>query len=299
MSIWETNNGVYFGFNEERKPVRYAGDRHLITMGPNGSGKSRRLLLPNLAELTGWSILVVDPKGELYAMTHEHRRKAGNEILVLDPFGEQSTGFNPISALDPKNDDFADDALWLAESIIRIEGKEPHWSQAAQELVAAIIMYVRLILDDKGSFADVRAMLGQDHNGIRRMVQGSSFTDPNQYELFLKDKTEYVKANPKYTPPFEYQDKLYSGMINTGIRHNWPEIGIKASRFGDITPENREILGVLSTALTQTRWLDSRRVKKDLAGPTFDFSVMKDKPVTVYLILPARRLRRIRPGCGL
>ncbi len=47
---------------------------------------------------------------------------------------------------------------------------------------------------------------------------------------------------------------------------------------------------ILSTAQTQTRWLDSRPIKRDLGKGAFDFSVLKEKPTTVYLTLPARRL---------
>jgi type IV secretion system protein VirD4 len=47
---------------------------------------------------------------------------------------------------------------------------------------------------------------------------------------------------------------------------------------------------ILSTALTQTRWLDSRPVKADLVRGDYDFGRLKQEPTTVYLILPARRL---------
>ena len=47
---------------------------------------------------------------------------------------------------------------------------------------------------------------------------------------------------------------------------------------------------VISTALTQTRFLDSPPIAEDLAGGAFDFGVMKEKVTTVYLILPANRL---------
>ena len=67
-------------------------------------------------------------------------------------------------------------------------------------------------------------------------------------------------------------------------------MAIKAARFGDMTAENRELHSIISTALTQTRWLDSRAIKADLSGPALDFSTMKRTPTTVYLCLPARRL---------
>ena len=263
-SIWTTNGGIYFGYPsattegaaqwQGRDAVRYAGDRHLVTVGPNGSGKSRRLLLPNLSDLTGWSILVVDPKGELAHMTAVHRAHRGNTIVRLNPFNALnlgSDGFNPVAALDPASDDFPDDALGLAEAMIRVEGQEPHWSQSAQDLMAALVMFVRLTMPGTGTLGDVRARLGKPAKAFREVV---------------------------------------GDMMEAGIVHDCEELTVKAGRFLDISPDNKELNSVISTALTQTRWLDSRPVKADLARGAFDFASMKDRPVTVYLILPARRL---------
>jgi type IV secretion system protein VirD4 len=294
--IWSTNQGIYLGFAARniqgpppplRDPLRYADDRHVVLVGPDRTGKTKRLLLKNLYDLTAWSAILNDIRGDLCRMTEDHRRRAGNIIIKLNPFDVLqmgSDGFNAVQALE-LTDEFPDDALQLAEAIIRIEGKEPHWSHAAQELVAALIMYVRLVIPD-GSLADVRALLGQSDLGIKAMVLGGGNVDPRQLDLFQGDKESVPKG---YVPPFRYEGKLYPGIIAAARIHKWPEMAVKAARFGDITPENRELHSVISTALTQTRWLDSRRVKADLAKNPFDFSVMKDRPVTVYLILPARR----------
>jgi type IV secretion system protein VirD4 len=263
--MWHLNGGVYFGVPSDRsegappaantEPVTYIGDRHILTVGPNGSGKSRRLLLPNLVQLTSWSICVIDPKGELAAMTAKHRAKNGNHIVLLNPFDVLklgTTSFNPVAALDPTSDDFPDDALGMAESLIRVEGNEPHWSQAAQEIVAGLIMYSRLTQPDGGSLGHVRWLLGL---------------------------------------PVEMMRKEADKAMQAAVDHDCEELVVKLGRLVDASPDNKELSGILSTALTQTRWLDSRPMKKNLEGSnTIDFATMKDRPVTVYLILPARRL---------
>lgn len=274
-NIWQVNGGIPVGYAMESveselpplgRPTRYADDRHVVLVGPNGSGKTKRLLVPALYDLTDWSMVVVDPKGELCAMTRAHREAAGNRIVILNPFnvlGLGSTGFNPIDALE-LDDDFPDDALELAEAIIRLEGKEPHWTQAAQELVAALIMYVKLVFESGGNFADVRALLSQDVLRYRAMISSAEF---------------------------EYDGLEVLGIKPLAEKTGWKEMLNKANRYADINPENREMLSVISTALTQTRWLDSRKVSADLASKEkIDFSEMKEKPWTVYLILPARRL---------
>jgi type IV secretion system protein VirD4 len=262
--MWNTDGGVYLGYatnatengGQSRlgQEIRYVGDRHLMTIGPNGSGKSRRVLLPNLAQLKGWSIVVVDPKAELCFLTRAWRERHGAESVILNPFGVfglPSKGFNPIAALDPSSDDFPDDAFGLAESMIRVEGRDPHWSASAQDLVAGLIMATRLSMPETGGLGEVRDFLGYDYQRFRENV-----------EL----------------------------MIGVARNKECPELGVKVSRYATIDNESRELNSILSTAQTQTRWLDSRPIKKDLAKGNFDFSVLKEKPTTVYLTLPARRL---------
>jgi type IV secretion system protein VirD4 len=268
--VWDTDGGVYFGYatnatEESARPkigreIRYVGDRHLMTIGPNGSGKSRRVVLPNLAQLKGWSIVVVDPKGDLCQMTRDYRENHGAKSVIMNPFGVldlASDGYNPVAALDAKSPDFPDDAFGLAESMIRVQGNEPHWSASAQDLVAGLIMAVRLTLppgvedQEPGSLAHVREMLGYDYVRFRTNI------------LNLIEVAKIEKC---------------------------PELEAKLSRFSVMSNESRELNSILSTAQTQTRWLDSRPIKTDLGKGAFDFSLLKEQPTTVYLTLPARRL---------
>jgi type IV secretion system protein VirD4 len=268
--VWATDGGIYFGVGSKSTegpppvpgagaPLFYVGDRHIVTLGPNGSGKSRRTLWPNVHNLVGWSMLVIDPKGELARDTVRHRIAKENDVVILNPFnvGDMgSNGFNPVAALDPKSEDFPDDAMGLAEAMIKVEGTEPHWSQSAQDLVCALIMYSRLTADtedklDRGTLGFVRHCLGQNNADFRAII-----TDAR----------------------------------NTGAKEKWPELSTKAARYMDVSTDNKELNSVISTALTQTRWLDSRPVKEDLKGPAHDFSKMKERPTVIYLILPARRL---------
>jgi type IV secretory pathway TraG/TraD family ATPase VirD4 len=67
-------------------------------------------------------------------------------------------------------------------------------------------------------------------------------------------------------------------------------IPAKLNRFSKMSSENRELFSILSTAQTQTAWLDSLPIQRDLGKGTTDFGRMKYQPMTVYLILPPRYL---------
>src|ERR1700682_6233617 len=110
--------------------IAYEGERHLLLFGPNGTGKGTRFLIPNLLSIKNRSLVVIDPKGELAAVTADYRRTVG-DVIMLNPFnvlGLGSAGFNPLAALDPQSPFFYDDAAALGEALIRMGSKDPTWS---------------------------------------------------------------------------------------------------------------------------------------------------------------------------
>ncbi len=134
--------------------IRYGGDQHILVVGPNGKGKGTGILMVNLLSMSGSSIVVVDPKGELAAVTAPFRRTLG-PVVIINPFGVhtdlpgyedlRSCGFNPLARLDPASPHFNADVSLIAEALITTgETREPHWPQSARALVAALVMYTVL-----------------------------------------------------------------------------------------------------------------------------------------------------------
>ena len=243
----------------------YGGDRHMFLFGPTGSGKGTRFLIPNLlCGLAEQSVIVIDPKGEAAAVTAAERRRKGHEVVIINPFdvlGLGSTGFDPLAALNPASPNFYDDAAALGEALIKIEGNDPHWSQSAQALIVALVMWAKMRDGNQASLEQVRTML----------------TEPETYEEKEGDEPSRKR-------------------LKSGIRHTAAEIVVRggyeagslAARFIDQTRENTSIV---SAANTQTRWLLSPPIRADLGKKGVDFAALKQRPTTVYVILPAERLR--------
>lgn len=266
------SNSIYLGhfFDKENdragSEIFYNGERHLLVFGPNGSGKGTRFLVPNLLRgLEEQSVMVLDPKGELAAQTAEHRRKIGHEVIILNPFdvlGLGSAGFNPLASLNPKSPTFYDDSAAIGEALIKIDNKDPHWSESAQGLLVALIMWEKLQNGDAANLENVRAML----------------TEPYDFEM----------REGRDGKLHEHQTK--------GLKITATEMAVKggyiieslAARFMEPT---RETASIQSTADTQTRWMLSPPMRVDLKKDGVDFSTLKNKPATVYVILPAERLR--------
>jgi type IV secretion system protein VirD4 len=256
----------------EVRTVEFHGPEHILTIGPTRSGKGRRLLAPNLIYDTERSILVVDPKGELAQWTAAHRAKDDREVVALDPFGVlandpnvrlPSIGYNPMRWLNI-DDNLVDDATAIAEAMVPVRSdREPHWEESAQDLVAGLIMYHRLVKPPGSSLASIRDEFGRDEEEWQDLITG--------------DDQGITEAGEP------------SVMAAADI-YKMPELQRKLSHFANLSPENKELLGIISSARTGTRFLGSPQIARDLGLPGIDFAEMRKKPMTVYLVLPPVRL---------
>jgi type IV secretion system protein VirD4 len=248
------------------EPLIYSGDRHAILFGPTGSGKTTRFLMTNLLSdcLNEHSVIVVDPKGQLAAVTAAYRRTLG-DVVILNPFGVLglgSDGFNPLDALDPASPVFYDDAAAIGEALIKIEGNDPYWPQSAQGLMVALVMWEKFCNGPHATLENVRRML----------------TEPDRYE-------EVAGAEGKA------EEVLVSGFTKTAramTDKGGFVIESLAARFRRAT---NEIASIRSAADTQTRWLLSEPMRQHVSASGVDFTKLKDRPMTVYVILPAERMR--------
>jgi type IV secretion system protein VirD4 len=251
--------------------MQYGGPLHCLVFGPNGSGKSTRLLLPNLLELEHRSIVVIDPKGELAAVSAPYRRTVG-QVVIINPFGVladrpgyedlKSDGFNPLLALDPASPSFNADASLLAEAIVTVqtEGSGKHFDSSARSLVAALIMYVCITAPKLGrvpTLMQVRELLclASEPPNKRNNFQGRGIP-----ALALEMMQSSVRGLRNKAAQFE----------------NWSE----------------EIASIASTARDQTEAFYDEEIAADLSRGSFDMRELKKRPVTVYLILPPEMIER-------
>lgn len=238
--------------------IGYNGDGHMLTIGPTRSGKSRRLLIPNLLYETGRSAVVVDMKGELAANTALHRATHGGEVIALDPFGVlperglkmESVGFNPMLRLDPQSDDFVDDAMGLAEALVQVSPTDND-PHWAQSAQDLVAALIMLV----------------------RCVARDTAT--------LAMVREYVSLSP------EQMGELAKRAIEKAVH---VAISNKLNKYVSKPGESKELPSIISNAQTQTRFLDSPPIARNLENDGLDFGILKSQTVTVYLVLPPERL---------
>lgn len=147
----DNTHGLLLGWRQlpseraAREPIwDTAEEGHLLTIAPTGAGKGVSCIIPALLSWRGPAI-VIDPRGENYAVTAARRRAMGQTVHVLDPFdvtGEiNRDSLNPLDLLDYRSDVFEDNAAVIAELLIQglTFKQDPFWDERATHLIISLI----------------------------------------------------------------------------------------------------------------------------------------------------------------
>ena len=262
-----TKQPPFVGFDWENgrvgRPLFFKGQTHLMSYGGSGSGKSTSLVVPNLMTLRR-SMIVMDPKGQLAAITGRRRREMGR-VIIVNPFRVlterlphlKSEGWNPLAQLDDKSDDFPSDARKIAEAMGSGGaggGKDEYFETSQENLLRAFIMWERITQGARGG--SLRA--------VREALAGSS-----------SDLLVNLKAMSK--------SDNYALRIAGGRAY---------ARFTDQNSQSTSLQDVIDTALKNTAFLDDNRIGADMArGSAIPFGDMHKEIITVFVILPVSQMR--------
>ncbi len=229
--IGKTKNGRQIGLKD---------NRHLVTIAGSRAGKSATSLMTNLLTWKG-STIVIDPKGELATNTARRRAEMGQDVYILDPFGEVKeeqaaqyrADYNPLDELhETSPDDVIDDAAMIAEALIVAEsGKQDHWTMSAKNLLRGLILYAISNKGDEASFNFVRYLL------TLPMGDDKQAEDPDNETVWLSTFFKLMANNEDF-----------DGVI----------AGIGGTMSGKPATERGSII---STAVEQTSFLDSSPMK--------------------------------------
>ena len=255
----------------------WAGDGHILTVAPTRSGKGVGLVIPNLLHYPG-SVLVVDPKGENYAVTHRFREEVlGQQIVCLDPFhivlgkDEVSDSINPFDGIVDyrkpastylaQNPELLDEANMIADALIMRgpEEKDPHWNDKCRTLLKGLILAVICGYgpNKRRHLAEVRALL-----------------------------TLGVKGFCNLLVDLELDKRAASGLLSRA--------SLEIQSMGA-----EELKNVISFALKHTEFLDTPLIEECLGDRcqgykgTYDLRDLKKYGgVSIYMILPPHYLTR-------
>ena len=241
-----------------KEPLHFFGyktDKHLLTIAPNRTGKGRGLILPNLLSLPEHSVFVIDPKGENALVSAKYRQDQGHEVVIFNPHGIfadqfKALGFAQFQSFNP---------------LANLDPASPNFSADITTLAEAVIYQT-----------------GGD----------SHWTESAQglVEFLIM----YLVTEPTETPSFRRLRSIlakgYEGIKEIRVRcaaSEFPQVQDTIERYAI---ETNEVHSVIATAETQTRLFKNEVVCAALDGGAFSFERMKNKKVSVYLILPTEYL---------
>ncbi len=269
----DKGDGLFLGKEQEKGiPLVYRGDMHALTVAPTRTGKGAVAIIPNLLRSKS-SILVIDPKGENARRTAAKRAAMGHNIKIVDPWGIAQEAdkfgpgadagfhahFNPLDALRADDPDLGSDAMQLADALVVSTDKEPFWSDEAKALIAGFILYVVVAPEEEGN-----RTLGR----VRDILSLPPAADTEDENL-----------------PGTMDEILMRMAVS-------PHPLVSAAAFRIAQKAEKERSGVISSAQSNTHFLDSPKIRDSLAKSDFRFSDLKtaDALTTIYLVLPLDRL---------
>lgn len=193
-------------------------EAHSLIIGSTGSGKTRRLVLPllNILARAGQSIVVTDPKGELYAKTNKLFNSRGYNVISINLRNpSEGNAWNPLSIpYDFYNKPgLRDKAIELIYDLgLNIfydksnKNADPFWERSASNYFAGLVL--ALFEDANEKEINLNSVInmsekGQEKYGVSNYIK----------EYFsLKDKTSisYTSASGTINAPSETRGSILS-----------------------------------------------------------------------------------------
>jgi type IV secretion system protein VirD4 len=249
--------GIPYGYNAARAAFpAYTDNRHLFTAGATRSGKGATIIVPALLQVPH-SVVVIDPKGQNAAVTARARRAMGQDVYVLNPFRLHSEApwhlpshrYNPLAHLKIGDPRVVADVGALAQALILTLGRDPYFDDTGRDLIKTLMLHAIATNGRDATLAHLRKMV-----------------------------TDIAARNAEGT-----------ALLKAMTKSPYPFIRQAIGRFMD--PEARDISSAINTAITQTAFLDDPALVDasqggTLTGNDFSLAQLKNKPTTVYVIVP-------------
>jgi type IV secretion system protein VirD4 len=253
------SSGMVFGVFNGRI-IRHNGPEHVLVVAPTQSGKSTSIVIPTLLSWDA-SVLVHDPKGELYPLTAGWRQTF-SRLIHLAPTSPTSGQYNPLDAIRLGTPQEIRDAQLIADMLVDPEGTA----------------------EVGGVAQHFRELAGDLHTGLilHGLYTGQATTLAALNRLLTTDQS--IAALMK---------TLETTAHSTAGCH--PAVLRAAKATADLA--DREKSAVLSTARRALRLWTDPLVARATARSDFALRDLRERPqpMSLYLTIPFGDQERLRP----
>lgn len=256
-AIDETSNAAGIPLiNDGKKLWCDNGEYHNLVVGSTGSGKTEMLVHPMIKLLAkkGESMIITDPKGEIYEQNGRELKEKGYNVVILnfrDP--QKGSGWNPLtlpyelyqSGNKDKANELIDD---LAANILYDEKaqNDPFWEKTSADYFSGIAL--------------------------------SLFEDASADEINLNSINTFTTVGEEKSGPTTYVNQYFNGKD-----HNSPAY-ISAS--STIVAPNETKGSILAVFKQKIRLFSSREnIAEMLSHSDFDMKDIGRKKTAVFLVI--------------
>lgn len=268
------------------KPIYDKGEGHILTCALTGEGKGVSYSMPSLLSWPG-SVIAIDLKGELSAVTARHRRAMGHDVHILDPFGitgrKNTSTLNPLDLIKKDDPGRASSANQLAEMLIsdvKIH-KDPYWHQRAKTLLAAVCLHqIEHPAGDYVTLDAIADIVNSIHKG-KPYVPSLKF-----FKSLLKDEEKAKQMRDEYKEKADAEVDILEQMNKS----QWRAVRDGAAM---VTHDRHTTFNSIQSIAASALSIAEGGQVSDAMGPsTVPVQDLVDgKPMTIYLVFPPDKLR--------
>jgi stage V sporulation protein K len=257
------------------RPIGIQTEKHMVTIAGTGSGKSTAALIPNLCIHRG-SALIIDPKGELAAITARRRgnggggvRGMGQDVFVLDPFGIvpgfETASYNIFDEMERVAEYDADRpvsyARKVAQALVPSTSRDPYWDDAPRTFISGLLLYIFQGPEEQRNLVRLRELLMEgDVETYQKLTQSGGDQRGDAFDALL--------VMMKQCPEGPYRHVIV-GSANSLSKMSHNQRG-----------------SVLTMAMEHTSFLDMPEIRRISMSSDFLLEDLKNRAISIYLCLP-------------
>lgn len=200
---------------------------HVVCVGPTGSGKSASFFIPNLVSLPAASIVVSDPKGELFMKTARANLEQGKRVLVFSPFKNDTLKYNPLSLCRNSSEvrELAQTLLVngnaAVEALTGTKAGGSEWTNMATPLLAAFLIYVQKLNPPQNTVSyALDLIINNDLETLQYIIEDSEPSAEKQFAIFMQSAQSEQTASSIKTVLSSNLQLFTDPMIETVTSHN-------------------------------------------------------------------------------
>jgi type IV secretion system protein VirD4 len=233
------------------------GSSHGIVFAGSGGFKTTSVTIPTALKWGG-GLVVLDPSSEVAPMVIDSRRKAGRNVIVLDP-ATPAIGFNALDWIgrhgSTKEEDIVAVATWIMTDNARAaSARDDFFRASAMQLLTALIADVCL-----------SGHTGEKDQTLRRVRANLSEPEPKLRERLTR---------------------IYEGSDSDFVKEN-------VAVFVNMTPET--FSGVYANAVKETHWLSYPNYAALVSGDSFSTDDLAEGGTDLFIALDLKVLEA-HPG---